>query len=189
MRSSDWQKTAVFLDRDDTILKDPGYLSDPALIDILPGAAKAIRTLNDSGIPAIIITNQSGIARGFFDEKTLASIHGKLREMLADQGAAIDAIYYCPHYSEGIVEEYRMTCTCRKPEPGLLLKAAQDFGLDLGRCYLVGDKPIDIETIHRVGGRGILIGREEDTQMSVSPEYRAPTLIDAVEWILKDMST
>jgi len=187
MRSSDWHRTAVFLDRDDTILRDPGYLSDPGLIEILPGAARAIRTINDSGLKAIVVTNQSGIARGFFDEETLLAIHERLKEILSGQGARIDAIYYCPHHNEGIVEEYRRACTCRKPEPGLLLKAAQDFGLDLRRCYLVGDKPIDIETIHRVGGKGVLVNTGEDIPPGIQPDRRAASLIDAVRWILEDM--
>jgi D-glycero-D-manno-heptose 1,7-bisphosphate phosphatase len=187
MRSSARPTTAVFLDRDDTIIRDPGYLSDPHGIDILPGAAEAIHVLNDSGIPAIIITNQSGIARGLFKEDTLGAIHKRLTTLLAAQGARIDAIYYCPHHPDGIREGYRVTCTCRKPQPGLLLKAAQDFGLDLRLCYLVGDKPIDVETIHKAGGKGILITTGKDMLLTVKPDYSAVTIKDAVNWILKDM--
>ena len=102
MRSSARPTTAVFLDRDDTIIRDPGYLSDPDGIDILPGAPEAIRVLNESGIPAIIITNQSGIARGFFTEETLEAIHKRLTALLSGHGARIDAIYYCPHHPDGI---------------------------------------------------------------------------------------
>ncbi len=187
MRSSSWPRTAVFLDRDDTIIRDTGYLSDPLRIEILPGAVKALQALNEAGIPVIIITNQSGIARGFFDEDTLEAIHLRLTALLSEQEARIDAIYYCPHHPEGIRKKYRMECTCRKPEPGLLLRAADEFGLDLIRCYLVGDKPIDIETIHRVGGKGILIGSGKDTGMTDRPDFSATTLEDAVYWILKDM--
>lgn len=187
MRSSDWCKTAVFLDRDDTIIRDPGYLSDPSGIEILPGAAEAIRSLNRAHIQAIVITNQSGIARGFFDEKTLQAIHDRLRAMLAADGATIDAIYYCPHHPEGVVEEYRTECDCRKPGPGLLLQAAHDFMLDLERCYLVGDKPIDIETIHRVGGKGVLIRNVKYPSTGETPDYSTDTVQDAVNWILKDM--
>ena len=187
MRSSERPTTAVFLDRDDTIIRDTGYLSDPNGIDILPGAAEAIRVLNKSGIPAIIITNQSGIARGFFKEETLEAIHKRITTLLAGQGARIDAIYYCPHHPDGIREEYRLACTCRKPQPGLLLRAAQDFGLDLTHCYLVGDKPIDIETIHKVGGKGILVGTEKDMALKTKADFMAANLKDAVHWILKDM--
>ncbi len=187
MRSNAWRKKAVFLDRDDTILKDPGYLGDPGLIDILPGAAQAIRALNESGIPVIVVTNQSGVARGFFEEKTLSSIHERFKSLLKGLGATIDAIYYCPHHPEGIVEEYRMTCACRKPAPGLLLRAARDFGLDLRECYLVGDKPIDMETIHKVGGKGILVGSGKETPGDARPDYSAADITDAVTWILKDL--
>jgi len=187
MRSNARPTTAVFLDRDDTIIRDPGYLGDPDGIHILPGASEAVRVLNESGIPAIIITNQSGIARGFFTEETLEAIHKRLTALLSGQGARIDAIYYCPHHPDGVVEEYRLTCTCRKPQPGLLLRAAQDFGLDLMKCYLVGDKPIDMETIHKVGGRGILVGTENDMAIDAKADYRAAGIKDAVSWILKDM--
>jgi D-glycero-D-manno-heptose 1,7-bisphosphate phosphatase len=187
MRSSARPTTAVFLDRDETIIRDPGYLSDPNGIDILPGAAEAIRVLNESGIPAIIITNQSGIARGFFKEETLEAIHKRLTTLLAGQGSRIDAIYYCPHHIDGIREEYRLACTCRKPQPGLLLRAAEDFGLDLMHCYLVGDKPIDIETIHKVGGKGILVGTGKDTVLKTKADFMAASIKDAVHWILKDM--
>ena len=187
MRSSVRPTTAVFLDRDDTIIRDLGYLSDPRDIDIMPGAAEAIRVLNESGIPAIIITNQSGIARGFFKEETLEAIHNRLKTLLDGQGSRIDAIYYCPHHPDGIIKEYRLACTCRKPQPGLLLRAAQDFGLDLMHCYLVGDKPIDIETIHKVGGKGILVGTGNDITLKPRADFMAANLKDAVHWILKDM--
>jgi D-glycero-D-manno-heptose 1,7-bisphosphate phosphatase len=187
MRSSVRPTTAVFLDRDDTIIRDPGYLSDPRGIDILPGAAEAIRAINESGIPAIIITNQSGIARGFIKEEVLDAIHERLKALLAGQGAMIDAIYFCPHHPEGIREEYRIACACRKPRPGLLLRAAEDFGLDLMHCYLVGDKPIDIETIHGVGGKGILVSTETGLGLKTKADYTAPSIKDAVQWILKDM--
>jgi D-glycero-D-manno-heptose 1,7-bisphosphate phosphatase len=188
MRSTAWPRAAVFLDRDDTIIRDTGYLSDPAAIDILPGAARAVRALNEAGIPAIVITNQSGIARGFLDEDILQAIHQRLSRLLLDQGARIDAFYYCPHHPEGIREEYRMACTCRKPGPGLLLKASEDFGLDLRSCYLIGDKPIDIETIRRVGGKGILITTGGYEDMTDTPTFTARTIEEAVHWILKDMS-
>jgi D-glycero-D-manno-heptose 1,7-bisphosphate phosphatase len=187
MRSSSWPETGVFLDRDDTLIRDKGYLNDPEQVEILPGAGDAIRVLNQAGIPVIIVTNQSGIARGLLDEDTLEAIHARLLADLSIQGALIDAIYYCPHHPEGVREEYRVSCSCRKPEPGLLHEAAKDFGLDLGRCYMVGDKPIDIETIHRVGGKGIHIGRGREISMENNPDYIARDVLDAVNWILGDL--
>jgi D-glycero-D-manno-heptose 1,7-bisphosphate phosphatase len=177
----------VFLDRDDTLIRDKGYLNDPEGIEILSGVGDAIRLLNEQGIPVIIVTNQSGIARGLLDEETLGVIHTRLVALLSQQGARIDAIYYCPHHPEGVREEYRVSCSCRKPEPGLLIMAADAFGLDLGRCYMVGDKPIDIETIHRVGGKGILIGSGRAITMNDNPDYIARDVLDAVNWILGDL--
>ncbi|MBP6938843.1 MAG: HAD-IIIA family hydrolase, partial [Deltaproteobacteria bacterium] len=117
MRSSDSPSHAVFLDRDDTLIRDTGYLSDPDGVELLPGSVEALRLLNRAGVPAIVVTNQSGIARGLFDEKTLHVIHARLLKMLRMEGVRIDALYYCPHHPEGTIERYRMTCPCRKPEP------------------------------------------------------------------------
>lgn len=174
----------VFLDRDDTIIRDVPYLNNPERVDLLPGAAEAIRLLNDHALPVIMITNQSGIARGLLDETILAAIHDRLSTLLREQDAIIDAIYFCPHHPEGTVAAYRQDCACRKPAPGMLLKAALDFGLDLSRCYLVGDKGIDIETIHRVGGKGILIRSAVDPV--VPADHTAPDLREAVDWIIRD---
>jgi D-glycero-D-manno-heptose 1,7-bisphosphate phosphatase len=178
-------KTAVFLDRDDTIIRDVPYLNDPQAIIILPGVAEAIRSLNEAHLPVIMITNQSGIARGYLTEEILSTIHDRLTTLLGARGAMIDAIYYCPHHPEGTVAAYRMDCACRKPAPGMLLRAALDFGLDLARCYLVGDKDIDIQTIHQVGGRGVLIAPKPDP--AIQADHKASDLKDAIAWILEDM--
>ncbi|HON38418.1 MAG: D-glycero-alpha-D-manno-heptose-1,7-bisphosphate 7-phosphatase [Desulfomonilia bacterium] len=179
---------AVFLDRDDTIIRDRHYLADPDGVELMPGAAEAIRLLNRHHIPAIVVTNQSGIARGLFDEHRLELIHQRLTELLAAHNAVLDAIYYCPHHPHGSVERYSIACTCRKPEPGLLMKAARDFGLDLAGCYMVGDKPEDMETIRRVRGKGVLIEGESTEQTEpAGHDHRMQNLFEAVQWILKDM--
>lgn len=187
MRSSIWPKTGVFLDRDDTIIRDRNYLKDPDEIEILPGVAEALRILNRKGIPAIVITNQSGIARGYLDLKTLDLIHERLQAMLSKEGARLDAVYFCPHHPEALLEEYRVACSCRKPEPGLLEEAARTFGLDLTLCYMVGDKPDDVEAIRRVGGKGIFIRTEKTFAGMAQPDFTAPDLLAAVEWIIEDM--
>lgn len=187
MRSRTRPTTGVFLDRDDTIIRDRVYLSDPDGVEILPGAAEAIQTLNRKGIPVIMVTNQSGIARGIFDMDALNRIHHRLTALMAQRDARIDAIYFCPHHPEGTREEYRVSCSCRKPEPGMLREAAEAFGLDLVLCYMVGDKPDDIEAIHRVGGKGILINTGTGIAMAVKPEFVARDMPDAVRWILEDM--
>ncbi len=176
--------TGVFLDRDDTIIKDIPYLSDAERVELLPGASEAIRMLNEKGIPAIIITNQSGIARGLFDEKALQAVHERLISVLAEDSARIDAIYSCPHYPGGTVKIYAVKCNCRKPETGLLEKAAADFSLELERCYFIGDKKSDMEAIHRVGGKGVLVGKRTGR---VKSDYKAKDIIDAVKWITEDM--
>ncbi len=180
-------RTGVFLDRDDTIIRDRIYLHDPDGIELLPRVCEAIRALNERNIPVIIVTNQSGIARGIFDEERLGEIHERLLGMLAACGARIDAIYYCPHHPEGTVAAYACSCTCRKPQSGMLFRAAQDFGLDLGSCYMIGDKAIDVETIHRVGGKGILLMTPGTDTADEGPDYVARDLDDAVNWILEDI--
>jgi len=180
-------KRAVFLDRDDTIIKDKSYLSDPDGIEILPRAAESIRLLNDHGLPVIMITNQSGIARGIFTEERLHAIHKRLLSLLGDQGAKIDAIYYCPHHPEGTVKGLAVSCSCRKPNPGMLLQAAKDFGLDLPASFMIGDKPDDIEVIHKVGGKGVLVqtGNHHDMEHA---DFIAEDLLQAAEWVLKEIT-
>jgi D-glycero-D-manno-heptose 1,7-bisphosphate phosphatase len=175
---------AVFLDRDDTLIRDRVYLSDPDGIELLPGAAEAVSLLNRAGIPVIIVTNQSGIARGLLDEERLALIHERLLSLLKEQGALIDAVYYCPHHPQGVVERFSTTCPCRKPAPGMLIQAAQDFGLDLPSCFMVGDKEEDIATIHGVGGKGILLKTGRPCSREQKPDFVAQDLIQAAQWIL-----
>jgi D-glycero-D-manno-heptose 1,7-bisphosphate phosphatase len=178
--------TGVFLDRDDTIIKDVPYLSDPEKVELMPGAAEAIRMLNLNGIPALIITNQSGIARGLFDEKALKAVHERLTAILAENSARIDGIFFCPHYPDGMVRKYAVRCSCRKPETGLLEMAASDFSLKLSRCYFIGDKKSDMQAIHRVGGKGVLIGKRPD---KVKSDHDAKDILDAVNWIFGDISS
>jgi D-glycero-D-manno-heptose 1,7-bisphosphate phosphatase len=187
MRSNVWPKTAVFLDRDDTLIRDRIYLSDPEEVELLPGAGEAVCMLNKLGIPAIVVTNQSGIARGRLDVETLDAIHARMKSLLSLEDAFLDAIYYCPHHPEGIIEEYRIVCSCRKPKPGLLLEAAGTFGLDLGLCYMVGDKPADIEVIHRVGGKGILVGKNRNQALRGDPDRTSDDILAAVHWVLEDL--
>jgi D-glycero-D-manno-heptose 1,7-bisphosphate phosphatase len=177
-------ETGVFLDRDDTLIKDIPYLSDASKVELLPGASDAICMLNEKGVPAIIITNQSGIARGKFDEMALQAVHERLKGILAEKLARIDAIYSCPHYPGGTIKKYAVICNCRKPETGLLEKAAADFKLKLNRCYFIGDKKSDMEAIRRVGGKGVMVGKLTG---KVKSDYNAKDILDAVKWIIRDM--
>lgn len=182
---------AVFLDRDGTICEDVGYLSSAEQLQLIPGAAEAIRLLNERGIKAVLITNQSGVARGFFSETRLKEIHELFIGMLGNQGAHLDGIYYCPHHpTEGSVP-YLQDCDCRKPSSGLLKKAAADLDLDLQSSFVVGDHFSDVAAGLAVGGRGILVltghgGKtlEQKDTWPAPPSLIAPDLSAAVAWIL-----
>jgi D-glycero-D-manno-heptose 1,7-bisphosphate phosphatase len=167
-------RPAVFLDRDGTIIEDVGFLADPDRVRLLPGAAEAIGRLNRAGMSAVVVTNQSGIARGLFDEAAYQATRARLDRLLGDQGARLDAHYHCPHHPDRTG-----ACECRKP--GLLLyrRAAQDLGLDLRASWWVGDRLRDVEPATAVGGRGILLGRP-----SGAPFPTADDLEEAVSRIL-----
>lgn len=142
---------AFFLDRDGTLIVDKGYLSDPGQIEFLPGAPRAVRAINEAGYLAIVISNQSGVARGMFDEDAVQRINLELDRRLREQGANIDAFYYCPHLKDGSVPKYAVACSCRKPATGLFRRAIRDFDLDPGRCYGCGDRDRDVERLPELG--------------------------------------
>jgi D-glycero-D-manno-heptose 1,7-bisphosphate phosphatase len=180
---------AVFLDRDGTINEEVGYLDHLDKLQMIPGAAEAIRMINDSGMKTVVVTNQSGIGRGFFSESFVGEVHTRLQKILKGKGAFIDAFYFCPHHPTEGKGAYLTACDCRKPKPGLLLRAADDMDIDLGQSYMVGDMPRDVETARRVGAKGILVrtgyGGEQRIG-EVRPDYLAENLLDAIKWILKD---
>lgn len=188
-------KQAVFLDRDGVICREEGYISDPRRLQLLPGSGDAIRLFNRNAITTVVITNQSGVARGFFPEGAIAEMNRAMTERLEEQGACLDGIYYCPHHPEGSIESFRKVCDCRKPATGLLTRAARDHGIDLSRSYLVGDKRSDMECAWRAGVKGILVrtgyGAEEYRLMSPAPAAKpvfvADDLLDAARWIIHDI--
>ena len=177
-------RRAVFLDRDGTINEEVGYLDDPEHLYLIPGAAEAIRLLNEAGILVIVVSNQAGVGRGYFPVETVEAIH----EQLAKHHARLDAIYYCPHHpSEG--------CDCRKPKTGMLWQAAREHGVDLARAIMVGDKVSDLEAGHRAGCRTVLVltGYGEETRKTLErssfrPDYVSTNLCSAVKWILAEES-
>ena len=193
-------QTAVFIDRDGTINEEAEYLNRLDQVRLFPGAAGAIRRINESGMKAVVITNQSGVARGFFDETFVEKTHAYLRDILCVEGATIDAFYFCPHHPTEGKGRYLQVCGCRKPAPGMLLKAAEELGIDLQRSYLIGDALTDIEAGHRAGVKGILVrtgcGEESVAALAADPEsgvgatsrpfYIAADLREAVAWIMKD---
>lgn len=167
---------AVFLDRDGTLIDDPGYLSEPEGVSLRPGAASAVRSLNEAGIPVVVVTNQSGIGRGYYTESDFQSVQEEVDRRLAAVGARLDAIYFCPHDPE------RTICDCRKPGIELFRRAAADLGLRLERCLYVGDRLRDVEPGIALGGEAILVaGADGGYDGPVTAEIpRAASLQDVI---------
>ncbi len=153
-------RPAVFVDRDDTLARDVPYCSDPDDLELFDGVPVAVRRLNDAGYLVIMVTNQSGVARGYFDEATLNAIHDKVRGGLAAAGARLDAIYRCPHLPDA-------GCDCRKPGIGMVMQALDDFPIDLSSSYVIGDSDMDMEMADRVGAKGIQVGSGFDFTTAV----------------------
>lgn len=151
-------KKAVFLDRDGTVSREVGYVNHERRLRLLPGAAAAIRRLNDAGLPAVLVTNQAGVARGYFEEPLVHVVHRRLERLLDEEaGARLDGIYFCPHHPDVGEPPWRRDCDCRKPRPGMLLRAADELGLDLGASYLVSDHIKDVSMAMAAGLTGIMV--------------------------------
>jgi D-glycero-D-manno-heptose 1,7-bisphosphate phosphatase len=148
---------AVFLDRDGTLIDEVGYLDRPERVVLYPFTTVAVRALNRAGFRTILVTNQSGIARGFFDEATVDAVHAHMADLLAQGGAYLDAYYYCPHHPDGHVTPYAGRCECRKPGRGLVDRAVRELAIDPARSFAVGDRWLDVQLAQNVGGRGILV--------------------------------
>ena len=183
---------AVFLDRDGTINEEVGYLKSLDMLKVIPGAGAAIRRLNEAGFKVVIITNQSGVARGYFPESLVHEAHALLAGMLRKDGAVVDGIYYCPHHPTAGGSRHTIACDCRKPATGLLDRAARDLDIDLARSFMVGDKWIDVELGHRAGAASILVrsgfapddpGNKRPSHLK-DPEFTAHDLAEAADWII-----
>jgi len=168
----------VFLDRDGVLIEDTGYPDDPDTIALLPGVGEGLRTLQSAGWRLVVVSNQSGVARGMFTVERLHAIHLRLRELLAQEGVVLDALYFCPHHPQGIAEPFVADCDHRKPQPGMLRSAAAELGLDLTACWLIGDRESDVQAAHRAGCRAVLLG----AGASVA-ELKCATLVEAAEAI------
>jgi D-glycero-D-manno-heptose 1,7-bisphosphate phosphatase len=188
---------AVFFDRDGTINEEVGYMDSLEKLRMLPVAGAAIRLVNWSKMKAIVITNQSGVAKGFFDEELVRSTHELIQSDLNEQGAHIDKFYYCPHHPTEGHDAYRQACDCRKPEPGMILSAADEFNIELAESYLVGDTLRDIQAARKAGLKAVLVrtgygaaslasGGATETSPESTPDFVAEDILEAVQWILKD---
>ena len=161
-------RPAVFLDKDGTLVEDVPYNVDPDQLRLTEGAADGLRLLADAGFGLLVVSNQSGVARGYFAEPALGAVEARLRELIAP--VPLLGFYYCPHLPEGVVPEYAVACGCRKPAPGLLERAAREHDLDLGDSWLVGDILDDVEAGRRAGCRTILLDVGHETEWQAGPE-------------------
>lgn len=170
---------AVFLDRDGTIARDVHYCRRVEDFEILPTVPKAIRLLNEHGFKVVVITNQSGIARGYFAEEILARIHKKMEDEFAEHNARVDAIYYCPHHPDD-------GCECRKPKTALFHKAAEDYDIDFQVSCVVGDMQMDIDAGKALGCKTVLVTTGTKPQATnPHPNYTTSSLLKAAQWIIK----
>jgi D-glycero-D-manno-heptose 1,7-bisphosphate phosphatase len=185
-------RRAIFMDRDGTVCDEVGYVNHVDRIRLLPRSAAAIRAANDAGFQTVVVTNQAGVARGYFAESLVDDVHDRVRELLAEQGARLDGIYYCPHHPEVGSPPYRKDCTCRKPRSGMLERARDEMGIDLPASYMIGDTAKDVGAGHRAGTTNVLVltgyGKGEleyqSHAWSVKPDHVAADLQDAITWIL-----
>jgi histidinol-phosphate phosphatase family protein len=185
---SDDAPRAVFIDKDGTLVENVPYNADPAQIRLTPGAGAALVRLREAGFRLFVVSNQSGVARGLFPIEALDGVERRLRELLAADGATIDAFAWCPHHPEGTVAPYAVACDCRKPAPGMILRLAREHGVDLARSWMIGDTPNDVEAAHRAGCRAVLLDNGGETEWlrdaPRDPDSIVPDLAAAADVIL-----
>ena len=173
---------AIFLDRDGTLIANRHYGSDPDGIELLDGVVEGLVALRGAGYKLLLVSNQSGVARGYFNEGAVARMHDRLQRMLNRHGAALDGLEYCPHHPDGIASPYAVECSCRKPAPGMLRRAARKHGVNLSASWMVGDIEADIEAGRRAGARTVLVGPEKSTTL---PDFRTVDFAGAARHILE----
>jgi D-glycero-D-manno-heptose 1,7-bisphosphate phosphatase len=187
------KRRAVFIDRDGTISEEVGYVNHPTRYRVFPFAAEAVGALNEAGWLAVLVTNQAGVARGYFAEEMITKVHALLEQELAHGGARLDAIYYCPHHPSVGEPPFRLDCDCRKPKPGLITRAAAEFDIDLASSWMIGDRYGDTELARNAGTRAALVltgyGRGEYEHQRETwrhqPDLIAENLLEAVLEILR----
>jgi D-glycero-D-manno-heptose 1,7-bisphosphate phosphatase len=183
-------RRAVFLDRDGTIIEEVGYLDRAERVEFYPWTIDAIRAFNRAGLVVVMLSNQSGVARGFFTEAVVDDVHAHMAAMLAQGGARIDAYYYCPHHPDGKVALYARACDCRKPGRGLVDRAVRELGVDPRRSFVVGDRWLDVALARAVGAGGVLVrtgyglSEEQKPPDNLAADAVVDNLIAAASWIL-----
>ncbi|VAX15125.1 D-glycero-D-manno-heptose 1,7-bisphosphate phosphatase [hydrothermal vent metagenome] len=188
-------RKAVFLDRDGCVNVEDHYIRDIKRFCLYPDTLESIKALNDAGFAIVVVTNQSGVARGYMTEELVNEVHELLLKMTREAGVIIDSIEYCPHHPEGVVEKYAMKCDCRKPAPGMALRAAKELGINTKRSYVVGDKISDMELGFAIGAKTVLVrtgfGEREAGKIergeAAPPNHVAKGIGPAVAWILDDV--
>lgn len=182
---------ALFLDRDGTLIKEKGYLADPGAVELLPGVAEGLLAARKMGFKLVVVSNQSGVARGLFPESRVREVNLALSELLAARGAVIDKFYYCPHHPQARIAAYRGACLCRKPRPGQLWQAKRELKLDFRRSFMVGDKIADVETGKAAKVKTVLLltgakSRYEGKPLRPClPDFAARNFLESIEWISK----
>jgi len=180
---------AVFVDKDGTLIPNLPYNANPAYISLEPGAGSGLRLLAAEGYLPVIISNQSGIAGGFFNEDALGDVHEKINELLLGDGVSVDHFYFCPHHPAGVIKKYAQACMCRKPRPGLLLEAASDLNIDLSQSWMIGDILHDVEAGNSAGCHSILIDAGNETEWDVTgnrrPAFIASDFDEAARFIVQ----
>ena len=188
MDASRSARPAMFLDKDGTLIENVPYNVECAKVRLVPGGGQAVRLLSEAGYALVVVTNQAGIARGYFTPTDLHRVERCLRGLLDAEGVALAGFYYCPHAPDGVVAAYSSPCRCRKPEPGMLLHAARELHLDLASSWLVGDLLDDVEAAHRAGCRAVLVDSGGETLWKRgpwrTPEFSVPNLLQAARKIL-----
>ena len=180
---------AIFLDRDNTLIEDLGYINHPDQVKLLDGVAKALIEFGAMGYKLIVVSNQSGVARGVVSEKALGEIHNRLKQLLAEKGAHLDRIYYCPYHPDGTIAKYRKESSWRKPNPGMLLAAADEMDIDLSQSWMIGNSSHDVEAGSQAGCKTILTNHASHYKQhelgEPNPDYRAVNIKEAVNIIKK----
>lgn len=182
------KRKAVFLDRDGVLIVEKDYLSDPDEVELLGGVISGTRALQEAGFLLVVVSNQAGVARGFFSEEEVVLVNNRMSELMLAGGVQLDGIYYCPHHPEATAVAYRQNCSCRKPGPGMFLKAADELELNLGHSYMVGDKKSDLDAAAAAGVTGVLVlsGYGRKSLQELPEVFHAEEFTQAAAWIIAD---